>query len=322
MDDNHVDIPARPLLKPWLRRAAGETSLTLEYGGEAICLEGKAVSLLVPPVLRLLDGTRTPADLEECFEHALRPAVRRVVAVLAEHGALVDGPPVDGPDPDATAAALMHSALYDDLTPSEALERVAEAEVEVVGAGAVAEHVTCLLRKSGALLTRRVAWEEAGTVGELVVAAPAAAEQAALAAWNEHALERHVEWLQVLPFNGLFAAVGPLYVPGETCCYECYQRRRASNVAYPDEFWRLERQPALFPTAPPATAMMAGLAATTVLRWLVARDPRAAGVLLALELDPCPHIGEHVVLRVPRCSACGPAGGLPDPLPWHRARVA
>jgi bacteriocin biosynthesis cyclodehydratase domain-containing protein len=322
MNTTELYIPVRPLLKPWLRRAAGEEALTLEYGGRAVCLEGKAVSLLVPSVLPLLDGTRTVAELEESFEEAFRPAVRRIVSLLATHDALVEGPPIEVADPAAGAAALMHASLYDGLTPSEALERVAAAEVEVVGAGAAADDVTRLLTKSGARLTRRVSWEEAGSTGDIVVAAPAGAELPTLATWNARALERRVEWLQVLPFNGLFAAVGPLYLPGETCCYECYQRRRASNVAYPDEFWRLERQPALFPTAPPAVAMIAGLAATTVLRWITARDPRAAGVLFALELDPFPRVGEHVVLRVPRCSACSPAGGLPDPLPWHRARVA
>ncbi|HEY1367951.1 MAG TPA: TOMM precursor leader peptide-binding protein [Gaiellaceae bacterium] len=322
MNADRLDIPARPLLKPWLRRAARDASLTLEYGDSAICLEGKAVSVLVPSVLPLLDGTRTVVELEEGFESALRPAVRRVVAVLAEHGALVEGPPVDEAEPSAAAAALMHAALYDELTPGDALDRVAEADVEVVGAARVAAQVTRLLRQSGTSLARRVPWEEAGRIGAVVVAAPAAAELPALAAWNARALEKAVTWLQVLPFNGLFAAVGPLYIPGETCCHECYQRRRASNVAYPEEFWRLERQPALVPTAPGAEAMLAGLAVTTVLRWIAAGDPSPAGVLLAVELAPSPRISEHVVLRVPRCSACSPARDLPDPLPWHRARVA
>src|SRR5262245_9642156 len=219
MTDDHLPIPVRPLLKPWLRHAAGETSLTLEYGDKAVCLSGKAAALLVPSVLPLLDGTRTVSELEASFEEALRPAVRRVVALLADHGALVQGPPVDHAEPAAATTALMHAALYDDLAPSEALERVEEAEVEVVGAGAVAEQVTRLLRTSGATLAHRVAWEEAGSDGAVVVAAPAPAELSTLAGWNVRALERQVEWLQVLPFNGLFAAVGPLYVPGETCCY-------------------------------------------------------------------------------------------------------
>jgi bacteriocin biosynthesis cyclodehydratase domain-containing protein len=216
----------------------------------------------------------------------------------------------------------MHAALYDEITPAEALDRVAEADVEVVGAARAANDVTRLLRLSGARLARRVSWEDAGSNGGIVVAAPAAAELPALAAWNDRALERGVVWLQVLPFNGLFAAVGPLYIPGETCCYECYQRRRAANVAYPEEFWRLERQPASCPTAPAAVAMVAGLAATTLLRWIAVSDPHAAGVLLAFELAPFPSVTEHVVLRVPRCSACSAARGLPDPLPWHRAGVA
>jgi hypothetical protein len=46
--------------------------------------------------------------------------------------------------------------------------------------------------------------------------APSPADLPRLDSWNELALARGIRWLQVLPPNGRFAALGPLFVPDET----------------------------------------------------------------------------------------------------------
>src|SRR5919204_18130 len=62
-------------------------------------------------------------------------------------------------------------------------------------------------------------------------------------------------WLPVLPFDGRVAVLGPLYVPGESCCYECYRLRRAANSPFPGEFWALERGRAAYPSSPALDAI-------------------------------------------------------------------
>ena len=72
--------------------------------------------------------------------------------------------------------------------------------------------------------------------------------------------------MQILPHDGRIAPVGPLYLPGETCCYECFKRRRAANLDYPDEFWALHETPAAYPTPAMFTSVLAGLATSVAVR--------------------------------------------------------
>jgi hypothetical protein len=58
------------------------------------------------------------------------------------------------------------------------------------------------------------------------------------------------------------------------------------------------------------------------LRWLVGADRTAPGVLYAIETQPALRLGEHAVLRVPRCPACSVSGRAAPPLPWHAAAAA
>src|SRR5207253_7667258 len=121
------------------------------------------------------------------------------------------------------------------LPPAVVRERLANASVCVVGSGAAAAEIARLLRLSGVGRVEPSVWD--GVDAGLAVVAPGAGEQPLVSGSNARTVVSGRPWLQVLAFDGAFAAIGPLYVPGETCCYECYLRRRASNVGYPDEFW-------------------------------------------------------------------------------------
>src|SRR5204862_290297 len=83
------------------------------------------------------------------------------------------------------------------------------------------------------------------------VVVPGNDEIAALSRWNQCALDVGQPWLLTLPFDGRFAAVGPLFLPGDTCCYECFRLRRLAGLDYDDEFWALER------SAPPSRSAAA-----------------------------------------------------------------
>jgi len=63
-------------------------------------------------------------------------------------------------------------------------------------------------------------------------------------------------------------------------------------------------------------AIVSGLAAMLVLRWLAARDPSLPGILYALELVPQLALTAHTVYRVPRCPTCFETGHAGTPMPW------
>jgi bacteriocin biosynthesis cyclodehydratase domain-containing protein len=324
MNDN--GIPARPYLKPWYRIARDGERLVLEYAQTVVVLEGKAVQRLLPALLPLLDGSRSIDEITATLGHPIEPAVQKALRQMAESGLLTEGPGLDG----ETSVSLRETVNF--LAGSSSGRAVSEiacalqqAKVGIAGAGG-AEEIARLLQRSGiSHLDRVPADNDEGALEhlDLLVVAPGSKDLARLGDWNRRALSSGVAWLQVLPFDGKYAAIGPLYLPGETCCYECFRLRRLSNVDYPEEFAALEQTPAPYPQPPSLGAAIAGLAATLALRWIANRDRAIPGAFYALE-----HVGTlkltlHRVYRVPRCSACSGLEEVAAPLPWYKeVRVA
>jgi bacteriocin biosynthesis cyclodehydratase domain-containing protein len=297
----------RALLAPWLRRAELDGRLVFEYADELIVLGGARRDVL-DRMLPLLDGSRTTAELAAELE--LSPAATEgVLSTLRKHGLVVPGPPT------GAAAALCAACLGGE--PAEAESRLRGSRVAVVGRSDCAQELPRLL---GALVGTVVSREWEGRAdADVAVAAPAPGELPRLERWNERRLDDGVPWLQVLPFNGRFAGIGPLFLPGETCCAACYEQRRAAALGERTLYAALARAPASYPQWSGLGAALAGLAATLLVRWLGAADPAVPGTLFALELEDGLRIDAHRVLRVPRCGACSAAAGVAAPLPWAGA---
>jgi bacteriocin biosynthesis cyclodehydratase domain-containing protein len=288
--------PERPLLAPWLRRADVDGSILLEYADEIVVLDGPAA----PSLLLLLDGRHA---LDE-----LAPAEREGVRLLASAGVVVSGPATTDEE------ALRESALGGPA-PAFAADRLATAWVALAGEGTTADELERLLPGR----VRRIDWDDSPEGVDLAIAAPSPGELPLLRDWNEQLLATRTAWLLVLPFNGRFAAVGPLFVPGETCCYDCLVRRRAAALPDPADFVALESAPAAYPVGPSLSAVLAGMAAVAATRWLVRRETGLGGVLVAVEPDEAFRTTTHRVLRVPRCASCSPACGEPPLVPWANA---
>jgi len=301
-----------PLVAPWYRVADVGDALVLEHGQAAVRFDGAAATTLLPRLLPLLDGTRTVDEVVACLGERIRPAVEHALRLLEERGLLREGPPAsDGRD---TVARLL-AASGPHRSESELARVLGMARVAVVGSGRTAADSARALREAGIGTVTRGPWEVAPEV-ELVVAAPAREELERLGSWNRAALAAELPWLQVLPFDGRFAAVGPLYLPGETCCQACYRLRRHANVPYPDEFEAVEAVSSQAATPPPLAGVLAGLAALVVARWLATADPTLPGRLFAVELRQGPAVAAHHVYRVPRCPDCSERTARP--LPWFK----
>jgi bacteriocin biosynthesis cyclodehydratase domain-containing protein len=310
--------PERPHLKPWFRWALAGDDVVVEHGHTAHVFSGRAATTLLPGLLPLLDGTRTAADVAAALE--LGPdAILAAVGVLDELGLLLDGEQ-DAAAADAAVRALAASGLHDPAEVRAALER---AEVAIVGDAPAGEAVEELLRASGVAVASRCDWDAAARLPErapaaFVVAAPAPEEVPRLDRWNAEAVAAGGPvWLQVLPYDGRIAVVGPVIVPGETCCRACFVRRRAAASGYGLEFDALELVPTRAGGGPALDAVVAGVAATTTLRWLVHGDASLPGVFRACERSGLA-LTEHRVLRVPRCPVCSEVRDLATPLPWFK----
>jgi bacteriocin biosynthesis cyclodehydratase domain-containing protein len=308
----------RPVLKPWYRIAHDEKRTLLEYGGRLIVFEGEATGALLAPLLPLLDGTRTLDEILEIIGEPARPAVEHALAVLDEHQLLTEG--LDQPDAlhRLTLESVSFLAAVDGVAPEDAWQRLQEATVAIAGGGDGAAELARLLWLSGVGSVDRLRLQDRLPAAELLVASPARGELPRLEAWNRRAVEHERLWLQMLPFDGRFAALGPLYVPGETACYDCYRYRRLSHSGYDEaEFLLLDRQPGRWPSPPVLTAVTAGIAAGLILSWLVGCNPFLPGVMFALEWGAAPALTKHAVYRVPRCPVCSGISDLAPPSPWH-----
>jgi len=315
--DPAAALPARPLLKPWYRLAHDDGRLVLAHGESVVSMEGRAAVSLLPPLLPLLDGARTVDEIAGALGPGTAPAVENALDLLARRGLLCEGPRL-GEAPRDLSATLLAATAAAPLSPSAAAATAAAARVAVVGDGSIGDLAASLLAESGVGSTVRGTLPWDGDE-DLVLVTPGAGEAEALAAWNRTALVRDVTWLLVAPFDGSIATVGPLFRPLETCCLECFERRRVANAPWGGERGALRRALPARLSSPALDALLAGLAALVALRWLVQRDPALPGHVLALELGERVRLDGHMVLRVPRCAAC--RGDRPAPLPWCEAAL-
>jgi bacteriocin biosynthesis cyclodehydratase domain-containing protein len=291
---------ARPRLKPWYRLATCDAGLTARFGESVLLFEGRAARELLPALLPLLDGTRTPDELVARFGSRTRPAVEHAIEILAAHDLLVDGPVPAGPAGELLAAT--------DWRP-RALGR---ATVAVAGEGATAAEIARLLRDSGVGAVVD-GWASDRRPGELVIAAPDDEPAERMATWNAAALEQRVPWLAVTPFDGSIATVGPLMVPGETACHTCLTLRRGTDLHAGRERLLVDRHV----SSPALRSLCAGLAATAALRWLATGDAPIVGAILAVEYAS-QLVTRHPVHRVPRCPSCSPTAATAALAPWGR----
>ena len=309
-------IPFRPALAGWCRVVADGSRLLLEHGGRLVTLEGRAVQALLPSLLPLLDGTRTRDDIAVALGRPVEPAVVRALALLARHGLLVDGEPGAPDGTPRTAAASYVEAVTRRTSVAGAAGALGEARVVVLGSGVEAEAAAGQLRDTGFVRVERRPIDRPADADALVVAAPCPDELEELASVNRRRLDDGGAWIQVLPYEGRHLVVGPLFLPGQSACRECYVARRGACSGYEEDFERVEAVPPRAAAPPPLASAAAALAAVLALRWCTVRDPTLPGSLYALEPGPVIRLSHHRLLRVPRCRACSPQQAVPSP--WHQ----
>jgi bacteriocin biosynthesis cyclodehydratase domain-containing protein len=318
-------LPQRPALKSWYRVLQREDRLLLQYGETLVSFEGRAAARLLPVLLPLLDGKRSVDEIVEVLGPVVRPAVENALGLLDLHGLLTECSP-GGLDDSVQPSAAFFAASDPLRRPAlDVAVKLRAAAVAVVGSGPLAAEVSSSLLRSGlGELERRPldAAEDGLERFEFAIAVPAGEELPGLSAWNDAALRAAMRWLQVLPFDGHFAAIGPLFVPGESACYECFLARRASNVDDGRGFLALQRVGVPLPAASSLDQAVAGLAGTLALRWLAHGDQFLPGTWYALELHPQLSLEAHVLYRVPRCRACSGLARTAQPLPWHKGAAA
>jgi molybdopterin-synthase adenylyltransferase len=294
-------------------RVPVEGGVALVRGCTAVEIDGEAAGEIVD---RLLDRAEVGATEDEfvgMFPPGLAQTVRVLVKELRARRLLL---PEDARNVGAESPLdvfYWHFGMPDDSSPAPP-----SAESVAVAGGGSLEHTLAELLADGGFdrvvrmperpgVSARTRLVDTGIESPALVVVGSETGFEPLRTWNELCVEKGLPFLPVA-IQDLVAYVGPLVVPGQTACYECFLRRRYSNL---DEAAARERielrsnsssQVALHPAI---TAVAAGAAALEAAKFFLPwQGARQAGRLLTFNMLAS-DFGRHRVLKVPRCAVCG-----------------
>ncbi len=327
MHDHHghgtVSAPTRsPVLAPWFACDFEHDRVTFRNGDMVAVMAGPAVSRYVAPVTSLLDGQRSVEEIAKAT--GLRvDQVRAVIAKLEDANLIIDGAGIPRSSPSFQAGAVAASCWGQLVDIAEATDRLSSSRVSIVGYDAVTRQVAQQLVDLGvqcSLLNMDATPEDElpdeALSCDLLIVGPSRVHMLARSV-NQLLYEAKVSWLPVFPFNGRYAQVGPLIVPPDSGCFECFVLRRQANVSYnPDVYDWIERAGVKGPLDfAPVDHASAATAAFMVQQWLAVRHPEMPG-LSYLERAGTWEREVHHLLRVPRCPVCRVVSERGIPAAW------
>jgi ribosomal protein S12 methylthiotransferase accessory factor len=243
---------------------------------------------------RMLDGAH---DVEEIFVTLSEsyPAEQIFAALdgLRAGGYLAEG---------GTAEARPTMAFWEHLgiVPSLARSRLDAASVSTIRFGNIdLECLTACLRSQGVKVIPE---------GDVTVVVTDDYLRSELAIWNARSLISRKAWLLVKPV-GIETWIGPMFVPGQTGCWECLAQRLRGHRKLEDYIAQhngIERPIGPPPAAIPSTLHSAvAEAATEIIRWIGTGGKSnllnrvVSTSVLTLER------AHHALVRRPQCPSCG-----------------
>ena len=126
---------------------------------------------------------------------------------------------------------------------------------------------------------------------------------------NRICLDRKLPWISLV-VDGNLGVVGPLFVPPETACFNCFttlSQASAANREMTQKYRRYQESKqagGFFVGLPSYADILAGYGGHAVIRFLLNRSAALVGRALVLNFDRLA-LDLEDVLRLPRCPACG-----------------
>jgi thiazole/oxazole-forming peptide maturase SagC family component len=126
---------------------------------------------------------------------------------------------------------------------------------------------------------------------------------------NQVALAMGKPWMSVY-VDGSEALIGPLYVPGETICYNEFEIQNEAAVSLHDDFL-LHKETLVADTGsahlvhPAFLSVISGWAATAALSFLCSGKTYVVGRCVRIDFERFA-VDYQDILRLPRCPACAP----------------
>lgn len=142
-------------------------------------------------------------------------------------------------------------------------------------------------------------------------------------ALNEAALDAGTPWITAAMPSISEIYVGPLFVPGVTACYRCYELRTKSHISSYEAYLPFEAHlrgkgtPVDFGVLPPFADLAGSLLAMEVVRALLPdTTPLSVGKLISFDTTSF-STEIHPLLPLPRCLSCSPTRSAPAAREWR-----
>jgi ribosomal protein S12 methylthiotransferase accessory factor len=147
-----------------------------------------------------------------------------------------------------------------------------------------------------------------GPGGELRVVVTDDYQREELGQINQTSIDANQPWMPVKPY-GMELWFGPVFIPGETGCWECLRQRLRNNRPMDGLYSSLKNTGDLPPR--PAAALhltmqiAANQATLEIIKWLYfGRNNRVEGKIVTYDTRELTS-REHVLVKRPQCSVCG-----------------
>jgi ribosomal protein S12 methylthiotransferase accessory factor len=280
----------RPRVRPHYRVhiLRGEGAYLLSEGRQ-VALEGELFELLCP----WLDGRCTVARIVEGLEGKLRPAaIYYGIELLRRSGHLVD---MEGCAEGADDAWWSAQGLH----PAQAEARLQNHRVSL---RAATEDVSVAALRDA--LTRDGVRVEDG--GDLLLVAVEDYLDATLAGVNRECLQAGRRWA-IVRLNGNPLLIGPVFLPGDTGCWECLAQRLRMNREYE---LVIGGAASISAGTRRTKGIGASLASAQIAEWIAkGGSSKLDGRVLSMNVLTW-ETATHELIRQPYCRACGGAADL------------
>lgn len=164
---------------------------------------------------------------------------------------------------------------------------------------------------------------------DIILCSPNSVDSPLLASINSVCLDESVSWVQLSSLSTGSFLIGPLYIPGQTACYECFRLRYLSTHPSTREaqaFGSLSPLPLRGVQSELAVSSSQAMVPWTLLLTLLSYEALdqssfpmtpLRGQCLQIDMSPEGMQSEmHRLLKVPRCEHCN-GQNLPLPQPWN-----
>lgn len=306
-------------------------SVILKRGSTTFKIDGKRSAEVVQTLLDYLHHTSaTKVELLQLFAKPDQPAIEFLIDELSKRRFLTETQNKDKTKDKETGLDVFYWHFGEN---TKFTKSVLDKKITIIGVNSISRHLAYSLNRSGMKKINIVDYPPFRDINNLnskewpmldnppidvkewednfkpndVDCLVATSEFGAfhfMRKWNKFCVTNNCKFLPVL-FDNLIGYVGPLVIPQETACFECFLNRRKSSIGefeiHPDENSELNEIQFCHPII---ASILGDIAAMELIKFYIGwKAIFNVGKVIEVNMLAT-KIETHNVLKIPRCSVC------------------